>query len=100
MPTFFDPGPGNPAVDRDWWEEAVTLTTVLLATESETRDLTGIEDPLISARHLLTRGPEMVIIKRGSAGCRLLTEDEEHIAQAFLSRYMIKLVRATAWTRL
>ena len=83
VPTFFDPGPGNPAIDSAWWEEAVTLTTVLLATESEANDLTGIEDPLISARHLLTKGPEMVIIKRGSAGCMLLTEGEEHIAPGF-----------------
>ena len=83
VPTFFDPGPGNPVIDRDWWEEAVNLTTVLLVTESEVRILTGIEDPLISARHLLNRGPEMVIIKRGSVGCMLLTEDEEHIAPGF-----------------
>ena len=83
VPTFFDPGPGNPAIDRAWWDEAITLTTVFLATESEARNLTGIEDPLISARHLLSRGPRMVIIKRGSAGCLLLTEDEEYIAPGF-----------------
>lgn len=83
VPTFFDPGPGNPAIDRDWWEEAILLTTVLLATESEARDITGIDDPLASARRLLTRGPEMVVLKRGTAGCLLLTEDKEQIAPGF-----------------
>jgi 5-dehydro-2-deoxygluconokinase len=83
VPTFFDPGPGNPAIDRDWWEDAILQTTVLLATESEARDITGVDDPLVSARHLLTKGPEMVVLKRGTAGCLLLTEDEEQIAPGF-----------------
>jgi ribokinase len=80
VPVFFDPGPGNPAVDPSWWQNAIGLTTVFLATETEARNLTGLDDPLVSARELLKRGPQSVVIKRGAAGCFLLTNDEEHIA--------------------
>jgi sugar/nucleoside kinase (ribokinase family) len=80
---FFDPGPGNPAVDSAWWGEALELTKVFLATESEAKNLSGMEDPLVSAQKILERGPGMVVIKRGAAGCFFLTEEGEHIAPGF-----------------
>jgi sugar/nucleoside kinase (ribokinase family) len=83
VPVFFDSGPGNPAVDSAWWEEALELTSVFLATESEAKNLTDMEDPLISAQKLLDHGPGMVVIKRGAAGCFFLTEEGEHIAPGF-----------------
>ena len=83
VPVFFDPGPGNPAVDSSWWQNAIGLTTVFLATETEARNLTGLDDPLVSARELLKRGPRSVVIKRGAAGCFLLTDGKEHIAPGF-----------------
>jgi sugar/nucleoside kinase (ribokinase family) len=80
VPTFFDPGPGNPAVGRAWLSEAAALATVLLATEDEARSLTGRRDPMASARELLSRGPELLVLKRDVAGCVLITRDEVRIA--------------------
>lgn len=80
IPSFFDPGPGNPKIDNAWHEEAAGLATVLLATEEEARRLSGEDDPVNSARVLLARGSRLVVIKRGMAGCFLLSEDDLHIA--------------------
>ncbi len=80
VPSFFDPGPGNPRIDNAWHGEAAALATVLLATEDEARRLSGVADPVNSARALLERGSRLVIIKRGMAGCFLLTADDLHIA--------------------
>lgn len=80
VPTFFDPGPGNPKVSNEWHIEAAGLATVLLATEEEARRLSGEADPIDSARVLLARGNSLVVIKRGMAGCFLLTEESLHIA--------------------
>lgn len=83
VPTFFDPGPGNPALDNAWHCEVAALTTVLLATDDEASRLSGIEDPLTSARALLANGSQLVVIKRGEAGCLLLTREEMHISPGF-----------------
>lgn len=56
VPTFFDPGPGNPKIDNAWHSEAAALATVLLATEDEARRLSGEVDPVNSARVLLGGG--------------------------------------------
>ncbi len=80
VPTFFDPGPGNPKIDNAWHSEAAALATVLLATEEEARRLSGEADPVNSARVLLGRGTQLAVIKRGMAGAFLLTADDLHIA--------------------
>lgn len=80
VPSFFDPGPGNPKIDNAWHSEAAALATVLLATEDEAHRLSGEIDPVNSARLLLSRGSTLVVIKRGMAGCFLLTADDLHIA--------------------
>ena len=80
VPSFFDPGPGNPKIDNAWHSEAAALATVLLATEDEARRLSNEADPVNSARVLLARGSQLAIIKRGMAGCFLLTADDLHIA--------------------
>jgi len=83
VPYFFDPGPGNPLFDPSWHQEACTLARVLLATEEEALRLTRLADPLESARVLLRRGPELIVLKRGAAGCVLLRGDEIQIAPGF-----------------
>lgn len=80
VPSFFDPGPGNPKVNNEWHVTAAGLATVVLATEEEARRLSSEADPVNSARVLLSRGSELVVIKRGMAGCFLLTADDLHIA--------------------
>lgn len=83
VPIFFDPGPGNPRVDNGWHQEALSLATVLLATEEEAHRLTGEQNPVDSAGALLAMGPKLVIVKRGPAGCLLLTESSLEIMAGF-----------------
>lgn len=83
VPTFFDPGPGNPVLDNSWHREAAMQATVLLLTEGEARRLTGEDDPLASARLLAGMGPELVIVKRDVAGCMLLRGSELRLAPGF-----------------
>ena len=83
VPVFFDPGPGNPAVDNAWQRKAAALSTVVIATDAEGSRLTGHNDPMKAARALLDTGPQLVILKRGAAGCLLLTADSLEIAPGY-----------------
>jgi sugar/nucleoside kinase (ribokinase family) len=80
VPSFFDPGPGNPALDSAWHGEACRRATVVLATEDEAQRISGRADPVESAQALLALGPALVVIKRGVAGCFLVRKDEVHLA--------------------
>jgi sugar/nucleoside kinase (ribokinase family) len=83
VPSFFDPGPGNPALDNSWHLKACRLSTVVLATEEEARRISGKPDPLDSARALLRLGPALIVIKRGVAGCFLVRKGEVHLAGGY-----------------
>ncbi|MCI0397206.1 MAG: carbohydrate kinase family protein [Chloroflexi bacterium] len=83
VPTFFDPGPGNPTLDNNWHLAAAAVATILLATEEEAHRLTGLADPAASARALLDNGSELVVVKRGAAGCLLVTRTALEVALAF-----------------
>jgi sugar/nucleoside kinase (ribokinase family) len=83
VPVFFDPGPGNPQIDNSWHLEAIRLSTVLLATEDEARKLTGLSDPLAPGRALQEMGPDLVVIKRGAAGCLLIQGDDVLLSPGF-----------------
>ncbi len=54
-----------------------------MVTEEEANRLTGEPNPVDSARALLELGPQLVIVKRGSAGCLLLTESSLEIMVGF-----------------
>ena len=83
VPIFFDPGPGNPDLDNAWHRTAAEMATVLLATETEAERMSGLSDPVASARALLTEEEQLVIVKRGVAGCMLVTATELEIVPAF-----------------
>lgn len=83
VPIFFDPGPGNPGVDNDWHRSAAQMATVLLATEAEAGRMSGLSDPVASARALLTGKEQLVIVKRGAAGCMLVTASKLEIVPGF-----------------
>jgi sugar/nucleoside kinase (ribokinase family) len=83
VPIFFDPGPGNPEIDNSWWDEAVDLTTILLANEDEIMNMTGLDQSKEAASNLLSRGLEMVVIKRGAEGCSIQTKKSTHDVQGF-----------------
>ncbi len=77
IPCFFDPGPGNNEFDLTWHSEASSLATVLLLNEAEAERLSGDPDPGQAATKLLAMGPEMVIVKRGSAGSLVRNEEQQ-----------------------
>jgi sugar/nucleoside kinase (ribokinase family) len=81
--TFFDPGPGNPAFDLEWRNEAASQSDVVMATEEEIQTLSGLKDPIDSAKAILQHGSSLVIMKRGAAGCLIVTETEVHISAGF-----------------
>ncbi len=91
IPVFFDPGPGNPALDNAWHLEAARLATVVLANEAEAERLTGQADPAAAARALLAGGAWLAVVKRGAAGCLLATKREMISAPA----YPVTVVDAT-----
>lgn len=80
IPTFFDPGPGNPSLDNDWHARALAETRVALVNEAEAGRLAGLSDPLEASRRLLERGPGWVILKRGREGIVAFHGEEEHIS--------------------
>jgi sugar/nucleoside kinase (ribokinase family) len=83
VPVFFDPGPGNPALDNGWHGEAAALASVVLANEGEARRLTNTSDPVAAARALLASGPQLVVLKRGVAGCVLLSAQGLELSPGF-----------------
>ena len=68
VPTFFDPGPGNPSLDNEWHRRALAETRVAILNESEVRRISGQDDILQAARTLAGMGPEAVFVKRGTNG--------------------------------
>jgi len=76
IPTFFDPGPGNPALDNEWHREAIRAARVLLLNGEEARRLTGIELPRDSLKALGQMGPELVLVKLGANGCLALRGEQ------------------------
>jgi sugar/nucleoside kinase (ribokinase family) len=73
IPTFFDPGPGNPAIGSNWHKRAASMATILLLNADEATKLTKINEPLRAARALLENGSELVVLKRGAEGMTLVT---------------------------
>ncbi len=69
IPSFFDPGPGNPEFDMSWHLEAASLSSVLLLNKGEAQRLSGKAGSSRAAKELLDLGPEFVIIKLGAEGC-------------------------------
>jgi len=76
VPTFFDPGPGNPSLDNKWHRRALAETRVAILNESEVRRISGQNDLLQAARELAKMGPEAVIVKRGANGCLAIRGQE------------------------
>lgn len=88
VPTFFDPGPGNPQQDLGWQRQALSQTDVLLLNEQEAARLSGAHDP---GQALLDLGPQLVLIKRGAAGCLVVAEHH----QATQPGYPVEVLDAT-----
>ncbi len=70
---FFDPGPGNPALDLNWHVRVAALADVLLVNEEEAQRLTNLDDARTAAKFLIENGSQLVVLKRGARGMLLLT---------------------------
>ncbi|MGH2627103.1 MAG: carbohydrate kinase family protein, partial [Anaerolineales bacterium] len=80
VPTFFDPGPGNPSLDNTWHTRALAEATVALVNEGEACRLAGLSDPLEAGRTLLGVGPRLVVLKRGREGCVAFRGEEMQVS--------------------
>lgn len=83
VPVYFDPGPGNPDVKNDWWQDAIALATVVLLNRGEARRITGQdeEDAMLDA--LLEMGASLVVLKRGADGLSLGRAEERQRVDGF-----------------
>ena len=91
IPSFFDPGPGNPAVSNDWHKEVARLAHVVLANEKEAMRLTGAADALSAGQAFIANGAKLAVVKRDVAGCLLVTREKFEIAPG----YPVQAVDAT-----
>jgi sugar/nucleoside kinase (ribokinase family) len=76
IPTFFDPGPGNPDVDNTWMKDAVALSQFVMLNRAEAHRLLGEGEDMDLVRALQAMGAEWVLLKRGANGL-LLAHGEE-----------------------
>lgn len=68
VPTFFDPGPGNPDIDNSWQLDAIRRSNVVLMNRREAKRLTGLEDDEAVVLCMQKLGAELVLLKRGEEG--------------------------------
>ena len=76
IPTFFDPGPGNPDVDNAWMKDAISLSEVVMLNRGEARRLVGEQDDVSLIDGLQTLGAHWVLLKRGADGLLLVRGKE------------------------
>jgi ribokinase len=74
VPLFFDAGAEGLKMPPDLVDQVMQHTQVLFATEDESTAMAGTEKYETAARLLLSQGPEMVVIKRGAAGCHIFAQ--------------------------
>lgn len=83
VPTFFDPGPGNPSLNNEWHKEVAGLAHVVLANAREAMRLTGAADPLAAGQAFVAGGTKLAVVKRDVAGALLVTRDRFEIAPGY-----------------
>ena len=77
VPVYFDPGPQTRHVEAGLMSHAIALSDTLLLTGEEAVAVVGGLGPACAAQELLARGPTLVVIKLGRAGCLLATRTEQ-----------------------
>lgn len=88
---FFDPGPRGkslfqgPIDQQQALQKILGYSDVLLLTAGEAEAVTGIADPVLSAKELLARGrcTKWVVVKMGDKGCFLTTAHGVYQVPAF-----------------
>ena len=83
IPTFFDLGPAAFTIDKDIIEQAIKASTVVLTTMDEICAWTGSSDKAQATNEILNLGAEIVVVKCGSAGCVIISSQDEIIIDGF-----------------
>lgn len=64
----------------------------IVLNRAEARAMTGIDDPVLAAKDLMSReGAEVIVLKRGSHGALVITADGEHPVPAYETAYVWKV---------
>lgn len=74
VPLFFDAGPDAPKMSTELVRQIMRHTRVFFATEGEITAMAGTDKYKKAARLFLSQGPEMVVVKRGPAGCHIFAQ--------------------------
>ena len=74
IPVFFDPGPEMLRTTSEQISAVLASSDVILLTEEEIPLVTGGQAGLEAAAEILTSGPRLVCIKRGSEGCVIMSD--------------------------
>ena len=80
---FFDPGPSIEFVAPELVRDVLQYVDVLLLTDDELGLLCDEPDSASALRMLLERGPHMIVLKHGAAGCSVITAAERHSYPGF-----------------
>lgn len=83
VPVLLDAGPFMAYVAPDLREWAVTQSAVLLMTEDEVPLVAEGRSGSEAWRAVLAAGPELLVIKRGAAGCTLVTAESTEDVPGF-----------------
>jgi sugar/nucleoside kinase (ribokinase family) len=83
VPVYFDPGPQVHPVEAGLMSGAIALADTLCLTSEEAAAFVGDLSPARAAQALLARGPTLVAIKLGPAGCLLATRTEQVTVAGF-----------------
>ena len=83
VPVYFDPGPQVHPVEAGLMSRAIELSDALFLTKEEAASFVGDLSPARAAEVLLARGPTLVAIKLGPAGCLLATPGEQITVDGF-----------------
>lgn len=71
-PVFFDLGPVAQQIEPAVLNMIIARAAVFLATAEELAGWLGEPDPARAARLVLARGPQLVVVKLGAAGCLIV----------------------------
>ncbi len=64
-------------------DEVISRVNVLILNDEEIRELTGIDNIHRAARELLTRGPQVLVVKKGEHGAVMITAEDYFFAPAY-----------------
>lgn len=74
-PIFFDPGPEVHNLGKERLELILAASRVVLLTAEEAALAADLNDSALATQHLLSFGPEWVVVKQGKSGCTISSQE-------------------------